>query len=307
MKKITALLLAIAMIFSLAACGGEKEPTTFENALEEGKYYYEKGDYLSALDALNTIYAVDPLYKEAKALIEEISGKYVEEILADVDGLVAQGSYVEAINLMKRARLTITTKDLMAAYEKTVNDYVEILRADIDAVIDEKGFKGAEEIVGEALNELPDEKALNDLLEEYRVKCAKYLGVDILPITQPLGVVIEKAPVADKSGKTFEHGCAISYDNTGSVTITFELNRQYSMLYGTISLAEDSTGTLNNASVDISSGGGAVYSANKITGTYQAKEFEAKVSSVDTLTIRIRNGGTVDAPIKPIVVGLYVM
>lgn len=307
MKKITALLLAVAMIFSLAACGGEKEPTTFENALEEGKYYYEKGDYLSALDALNTIYAVDPLYKEAKALIDEISGEYVEEILSDVDTFVAQGNYVEAINLMRRARLTITTKDLMDAYEKTVKIYVESLRADVDAAVEEKGFKGAEEVLGEALNELPDERVLKDMLEEYRIKCAKYLGVDILPTNPPSGAVIEKAPVTDKNGKTFEHGCAISYDNTGSVMITFELNRQYSMLYGTISLADDSTGTINNASVDIYSGGGAVYTANKITGSYQAKEFEAKVSSVDSLTIRIRNGGTVDAPIKPIVVGLYVM
>ena len=308
MKKIIAVLLSLVFVLSLAACGGgDKEPESFENALEEGKYYYEKGDYLTALEALGTIYAVDPLYKEAKPLMDEISTKYVAEILADVDGLVAQGSYIEAINLMKRARLTITTKELMAAYDKTFNAYVETVRKDIDAAVEERGFAGAEEAISEAFAELPDEKIVEDLLAEYRKKCSKFIGIDILPTVEPLDTVFEKAPVKDVKGKQFDEGCAISYDGSGSVVITFKLDRQYSMLYGTVALTEDTTGTINNASVSLSSGGGEVFSQNKITGSYANKEFSAKISSVDVLTIRIKNGGTVDAPIKPMLVGLYVM
>ena len=308
MKKLLAILLVLALTLSLAACGGnsDKKPT-FDNALDEGKYYYEQGDYLAAIEALKTIYAVDPLYKEAKPLIDEITRVYVDDIIVEIDSMVEAGEVVDAISLMKRARLTVTDKVLLQKYEEVVNIYVADLRNKVDAAFEEKGFKCAEELINEAVLEVPDEPAIPALLEEYRVKASKYFGTDI-PVLGgvPYQVVIKKAPVSDFKGVEYVNGAAISYDGSGTATLTFDLGKKYSTLYATVTTAADSDKDSKAlGSVQISNGGSTIFNNAKITPTFN-KELSAPISSADKITVRIKNATVSDLTVKPMVI-IYVM
>ena len=308
MKKLLAILLVLALTLSLAACGGnsDKKPT-FDNALEEGKYYYEQGDHLAAIEALKTIYAVDPLYKEAKPLIDEITRDYVDGIVVEIDTMVEQGNTVDAISLMKRARLTVTDKVLLQKYDEVVNLYVTDLRTKVDAAFEEKGYKGAEEVINEAIKEVPDEPAVSALLDEYLTKASKYFGTDI-PIMDgiPFEVVVKEAPFSNLKGAEFTAGAAISYDGNSSAVMTFDLGRQYSTMYAFITVTEDSDKDSKALGyVQITNGGSTIYNNGKIGASFE-KELTAPISSADKITVRIKNDTVADLTVKPMVI-IYVI
>lgn len=307
MKKLIALILAFTFIFTLAACGGDKKPNSFENALEEGKYYYEQKDYLTAIETLKTIYAVDPLYKEAKALIDEISVLYVDEILVEVDNLVKEDRFVDALNLLNRARATLVDKKLTQTYEETAAAFSDSIRGQLDATLEEGGYKKVEENISELCKDFPNDTIKEELLEEYRIKACKYIGLDITTDV-PYDVKIEKCPVKNAAGTEYLEGCAITYEGNGSMMLTFELGRKYSTLCGIITVSEETPAeAVGNASVSILNVGSTLWSNNKVNAKFEEKEFQCQISSVDKLTIRIKNAISATGTVKPMVVGLYVI
>lgn len=139
MKKLFALLLAVAMLLTLTACGDKKEDDGVANKPEDVAEEFVKGMMNSDFNRIFNLYAFDyeealqgeslEYYDDKEAFFEEMSDQYDEEIT----------SWSQLYQIAKQETKAELEEDFGKGYKITVKagDVVDMGDEDLDELIDE--------------------------------------------------------------------------------------------------------------------------------------------------------------------------
>lgn len=131
-------------------------------ALETAEAYAQTGDYLSAMKTLNT-YTSD--YGTEASVVVALSGyteSYVDAVLAEAETSANGGDYVTAIKAIRAAQSNVSADRLTTRLNTYTADYEAEIIAESDALLADEDYDGAQAVVDQGLQTLPNSTALKN-------------------------------------------------------------------------------------------------------------------------------------------------
>ena len=285
---------------------------SYENLLHSKQNYAQGIDYLSsnefeaAYNALMAVIPEDGNYTAAQDKKEEITPKVVDDIIAEMETMVSQNNYEEALCLYQdKISIFPGNEHLIEIGSKTESEYIERVLSRSKELIAQKDFTAAFQMLTAAAPYVTDASRI----EEEKQIVTEYIPISLIEMDpyydNEQGGWTTKTEVEDQFGNIYDNSIYFlyGYEKPESQITIYALDKKYKHFTATLATPKNRSSGYDTDWGDISLGiycdDVLVYKSEKITTTMRPQQIDLDLTGVSELKFEY-NGGAVTWPVRTI-------
>ena len=246
--------------------------------------YYE--DYVEAIYYYGQVISTDSNYANAQAKIQELMPVYRNEIFESVDGKIEYGYYGSAFEILLEAKNAMPEDEEIT---KKITACEELVISEADKLVGEKKYDDAIELIENALEGYPENKALSDKIASIQKGRPVYLQ-DLTTSLTSENYNYASGTFTDANG--VEHDGKFLFDpgltDKKVASAEFYLEKKYSKFTATF-VPNSSTNDKEKFTIEILVDGKVVKTIKNFTFKSENEAVEIDVTGASKIGIRVKS------------------